>query len=124
MGGVENEAVEQVAFADRILLNKTDLVGEEELLPIEERLRNINPTALIYRCEHSKVAPQNLLGISAFSLDRVLDVDAEFLSTEDDHQHDLSVGSASCRLPGYMSLGKLERWIDEILQTMGADLYR
>merc|ERR1719221_2420020 len=53
-------------------------------------------------------------------------MDAEFLSTEggDDHQHDRTVGSASCRLPGYMSLGKLGRWIDEILETMGADLYR
>merc|ERR1719261_598834 len=45
--GVENEAVEQVAFADRILLNKTDLVEEAELPPIEERLKTINPSAQI-----------------------------------------------------------------------------
>eukprot|EP00931_Biecheleriopsis_adriatica_P047700 TRINITY_DN2750_c0_g2_i2.p1 TRINITY_DN2750_c0_g2~~TRINITY_DN2750_c0_g2_i2.p1 ORF type:complete len:407 (-),score=83.09 TRINITY_DN2750_c0_g2_i2:39-1235(-) len=122
--GVENEAVEQVAFADRILLNKTDLVDEATLQPIEERLKSINPTALVYLCEHSKVAPKDLIGISAFSLDRVLEMDAEFLNTEGEHEHDPTVVSTSCRLPGYLSLGKLIPWINEIVQTMGADLYR
>lgn len=122
--GVENEAAEQVAFADRILVNKTDLVKEEELPSIEERLKKLNPTALIYRCEHSKVAPQNLIGISAFSLDRVLEMDADFLNTDGEHEHDPSVVSTSCRFLGYLSLGKLMPWIQEIVQTMGADLYR
>merc|ERR1711971_1081851 len=112
--GVENEAVEQVAFADRILLNKTDLVEEDNLLPIEERLKTINPTAPVYRCENSKVDPKNLIGISAFSLDRVLEMDAEFLNTEGEHEHDPTVVSTSCVLPGYLSLGKLGPWIDEI----------
>lgn len=122
--GVENEAVEQVAFADRILLNKTDLVEEDELPPIEERLKKLNPTALVYRCEHSKVAPKNLIGISAFSLDRVLEMDAEFLNTEGEHEHDPAVVSTSCCLPGYLSLWKLSSWIDEIVMKLGANLFR
>merc|ERR1712070_537690 len=55
--GVENEAVEQVAFADRILLNKVDLVEESELPPIEERLKKINPGAQIFRTQNSKLDP-------------------------------------------------------------------
>jgi len=106
------------------LLNKTDLVEEDNLLPIEERLKTINPTAPVYRCENSKVDPKNLIGISAFSLDRVLEMDAEFLNTEGEHEHDPTVVSTSCVLPGYLSLGKLGPWIDEIIQTMGANLYR
>merc|ERR1719214_449405 len=55
--GAENEAVEQVAFADRILLNKTDLVEEAELPAIEERIRKINPTVQVFRTQQSKVDP-------------------------------------------------------------------
>ena len=63
----------QVAFADRILLNKTDLVEESELAPIEERLKKINPTAAVFRTEQSKADPSKLIGISAFKLEKVLD---------------------------------------------------
>merc|ERR1740116_770676 len=80
--GVENEAVEQLAFADRILLNKTDLVEEKELPELESRLRKINPNAPIQRCQQSKV------GIQAFNLERVLEMDSEFLNTDGEHQHD------------------------------------
>merc|ERR1740139_63695 len=86
--GVENEAVEQVAFADRILLNKTDLVEEAELPALEERLKKINPTVQIFRTQHSKVDPKSLLGIQAFSLDQILAMDTGFLADDAEHQHD------------------------------------
>merc|ERR1712070_1166386 len=86
--GVENEAVEQIAFADRILLNKTDLVEEAELAPIEERLKKINPSVQIYRCTQSKVDPKNLIGIKAFSLEKTLEMDPEFLNVDGEHEHD------------------------------------
>merc|ERR1712188_4625 len=54
--GVENEAVEQVAFADRLLLNKTDLVTEADLVRVEGRLKSVNSFAQIQRCSHSKVS--------------------------------------------------------------------
>mmetsp|Transcript_16900 Transcript_16900/g.49777 ORF Transcript_16900/g.49777 Transcript_16900/m.49777 type:complete len:267 (+) Transcript_16900:91-891(+) len=91
--GVVNEAKEQVAYADRILLNKIDIVPEEEKLKaIEQTLKKLNPTASIERCQHSKVDPMSLLKIGAFELERVLEFDPEFLKDEeteadDDHGH-------------------------------------
>merc|ERR1719277_409630 len=76
--GVENEAVEQLAFADRILLNKVDLVPEEEeLKKIEGRIKAINGHAPVLRCEHSQVDPSNLIDLGAFDLKRVLEMDPE-----------------------------------------------
>merc|ERR1712190_229451 len=76
--GVENEAVEQVAFADRILLNKTDLVAEEILSEVEAEIRKINRFAPIIRTQQSCVDLARIIGIRAFSLDRVLATDSEF----------------------------------------------
>merc|ERR1712117_47655 len=62
--GVENEAVEQVAFADRILLNKCDLVTDSaELDAIETRIKSINSQAPIFRCQRSEVEPKNLINL-------------------------------------------------------------
>jgi len=122
--GVENEAVEQVAFADRILLNKTDLVDEAELAPIEARIKKINPSAEIFRCQQSNVDPTNLIGIKAFSLDKTLEMDPEFLDTEGEHEHDPTVSSTSTKFEGYLNTSKLDKWITEIIQTMGANLFR
>mmetsp|Transcript_16136 Transcript_16136/g.23631 ORF Transcript_16136/g.23631 Transcript_16136/m.23631 type:complete len:218 (+) Transcript_16136:271-924(+) len=83
--GVENEAVEQVCFADKVLLNKTDLADEEKLAKIEKEIKALNPTTKILRCLHSKVDPKELLNIKAFELDRVLDFDPEFLDEEAEH---------------------------------------
>lgn len=87
--GVENESVEQVCFADKILLNKTDLADEAKLKSIEGEIRKLNPTAPILRCVHSKVTPKELLNIRAFDLQRVLDFDPEFLDPD-------QVSSSSC----------------------------
>mmetsp|Transcript_58563 Transcript_58563/g.69861 ORF Transcript_58563/g.69861 Transcript_58563/m.69861 type:complete len:203 (-) Transcript_58563:116-724(-) len=88
--GVENEAVEQVVFADKIILNKTDLVTEEEKLSeIEKDLKKINPNVMIHRSQFSKVSPKDLLNIGSFDLKRVLDFEPEFLEDLDqEHEHD------------------------------------
>jgi len=123
--GVENESVEQLAFADRILLNKTDLVPDAaELDAIEARIRGVNSQAPIVRCQQSVVEPKLLLNLSAFDLDRVLKMDPEFLDTEGEHQHDLSVSSCSCKFPGELHVLKLWDWIREIMTTKGTDLFR
>ena len=122
--GVENEAAEQVAFADRVLLNKTDLASDTELKAIETRIKQLNPSADIYRCEYSKVDPKNLIGINSFSLEKTLKMDPEFLDTDAEHEHDPSVSSTSTKFSGYLNINKLERWMSEIIQTMGADLFR
>jgi len=98
--GVENEAVEQVAFADRVLLNKTDLVPEEvELLEIERRVKEINSEAQIIRCQHSNVPPAQLLNLNAFNIERILAKEPEFISGADsaEHQHDTRTTSVACK---------------------------
>jgi G3E family GTPase len=123
--GVENESVEQVAFADKIILNKTDLVpSESDLTSIETRLRSINPTAPICRCSYSKISPKELLNIQAFDLDRVLEFEPEFLSDEQEHMHDSTVVSLACKVEGEVNLELLNRWIERLITEDGANLYR
>ena len=78
--GVVNEAAAQVAFADRLLLNKADLVADADLVRIEARLRAINAVAPLQRCRHSQVDVDSVLGIRGFDLDRALQVSPQ-LST-------------------------------------------
>lgn len=122
--GVENESVEQVCFADRVLLNKTDLADEAQLAKIESELKKLNPTASIIRCQHSKVEPKQLLNIRAFELDRVLEFDPEFLGEDQEHQHDETVTSVSCRIKGNVNEAMLSRWIQRLITEDGANLYR
>merc|ERR1719408_676022 len=86
--GAENEAVEQIAFADRLLLNKTDLVSEEDLVRVEKRLKGINGNAQIVRCQQSNVSVDSVLNIQGFDLKRTLEMDPEFLNTDGEHEHD------------------------------------
>lgn len=81
------EAKNQIAFADVILINKTDLVTEAELREVEARIRGINPYAKLHRTQRSQIALDQVLGRNAFDLDRILDIEPEFLKA-DDHHHD------------------------------------
>jgi len=122
--GVENEAVEQVAFADRLILNKTDLVNEEELLAVEKKLRDINKFTPIIRSTQSKVSVDQVLNIRAFDLDKTLEMDPEFLNTEAEHEHDTTVSSIGVDLPGDVDLRMLEKWIGTLLREKASDIYR
>jgi G3E family GTPase len=83
------EAKNQIAFADVILINKTDLVSPEELREVEARIRAINPYATLHRTERSQIAIDQVLGRNAFDLDRILDIEPQFLEADDhDHDHD------------------------------------
>jgi G3E family GTPase len=81
------EVKNQIAFADVILINKTDLVTDAELREIEARIRGINPYAKLHRTERAKIALNEVLGRNAFDLDRILDIEPEFLHA-DGHDHD------------------------------------
>jgi G3E family GTPase len=84
------EAKNQIAFADVILVNKTDLVTKDELADIEARIRGINPYARLHRTQRSEIAIGEVLGRNAFDLDRILDIEPEFLHGDghDHHHHD------------------------------------
>ena len=122
--GVENESVEQIAFADRIMLNKIDLVSEEELKEVESKIKSINRFAPMYHTENSIIDPLNLINIGSFDLEKTLEMDPEFLDTEAEHEHDDRVTSTSSKFEGALNVNKLERWIGELMQTKGEDLFR
>eukprot|EP00404_Azadinium_spinosum_P019153 CAMPEP_0180483278 /NCGR_PEP_ID=MMETSP1036_2-20121128/35338_1 /TAXON_ID=632150 /ORGANISM="Azadinium spinosum, Strain 3D9" /LENGTH=425 /DNA_ID=CAMNT_0022491077 /DNA_START=59 /DNA_END=1337 /DNA_ORIENTATION=+ len=122
--GVENEAVEQVAFADRILLNKTDLVDEAALDEVERRIRMINESVQIRRCQRSEVDMDFILGIHAFSLDKIMEMDDAFLADSVDHQHDSRVSSIGIDVQGEVDQNSLNDWLGWLLKERGADLFR
>jgi G3E family GTPase len=83
------EAKNQIAFADVILINKTDLVSPDELSEVETRIRGINPYARLHRTERAKIPLNEILERNAFDLDRILDIEPAFLEgTEHDHDHE------------------------------------
>ncbi|HEY5166432.1 MAG TPA: GTP-binding protein [Pseudolabrys sp.] len=82
------EAKNQIAFADVILINKTDLVSPADLDEIEARIRAINPYAKVHRTERANIALAEVLGRNAFDLDRILDIEPDFLSAEEAHEHE------------------------------------
>src|SRR3974390_935664 len=82
------EAKNQIAFADVILINKTDLVSPAELEDVEARIRGINPYARVHKTERAKIPLHEVLGRNAFDLDRILHIEPDFLEGEDhDHGH-------------------------------------
>jgi G3E family GTPase len=84
------EAKNQIAFADVILVNKTDLVGETELRDIESRVRAINPYARLHRTERCAIPLAEVLERKAFDLDRILEIEPAFLDrAEDDHEEEV-----------------------------------
>lgn len=123
--GVENESVEQVAFADRILLNKVDLVEKpEDLAVIEKAIRDINGVADIVRTSYGRVDAKKLINVNAFSLDRIVEMDPGFLEIDAEHQHDKSISSISFKFDGEMNKNRLHWWIGETMQNVGNDLFR
>jgi G3E family GTPase len=85
------EAKNQIAFADVILVNKTDLVGGDDLREVERRIRAINPYARVHKTERCQIPLPEVLGRNAFDLDRILEIEPQFLEGnghDHDHHHD------------------------------------
>jgi G3E family GTPase len=118
-----HEAEEQVAFADLILLNKTDLVDEATLGVVEARIRAMNPFAVIRRTERCAVDPGDVLGRGAFDLARILEMEPTFLE-EDAHEHDAAVTSVSLVSEAPLDADRFQTWIRRLTATQGADILR
>ena len=121
--GIENEALEQLAFADRVLINKVDLVNEEELLLVEKQIRSINAGASLVRTQMSKVDLDWVLNARAFELSRVLEVDPQFLE-ESEHMHDQSITSVGIEVDGPVDLEKINDWLGWLLREKGTEIFR
>ena len=119
------EAKNQIAFADVILINKTDLVTPEELSEVEARIRGINPYAKVHKTKRAQIPLNEVLGRNAFDLDRILDIEPDFLGRRrsrsrssprschhgHDHHHDHDHGHAH-------SHGGLKHYHDEDMQSI------
>ena len=118
------EAEEQIAFADLILLNKMDLVSEAEAAVVEEKIRAINPTVEVIRTTNSAAPIASVIGRDAFNLERILAREPDFLSGEDDHEHDSEVNSMSFEVSRPIDPEKFNAWMTELLASKGQDLLR
>ena len=139
------EAKNQIAFADVILINKTDLVSAEELDEVEARIRGINPYAKVHKTERAQIPLSEVLGRNAFDLDRILDIEPEFLEGDGhdhdhdhhhdhDHDHDHRGGlkhyhdeemqSVSLRTDKPLDPDKFFPWVQELVQKEGPNILR
>jgi G3E family GTPase len=149
----QEEAVEQVAFADVILLNKTDLVSKDQLAALERQIRAINATARVHKMMRGDIALDAILDLGAFDLERVTEIDPHFLPDHDcddacahhdrDHEHDhghehdhhhhhahddhvAAAGISSISLSSDQEINpeKLLPWINQLTQARGPDILR
>ena len=117
--GLNQQAVDQIVIADRIIVNKVDLVAEAELARLEERVRELNATAPILRSSHARVDLENILGIGAFSAQRgTLSLD------EHEHAHDPTMESVSFIFERPFDRARLEAWVKTLLAAHGDDIFR
>ena len=118
-----HEAVDQIAFADVIVLNKVDLVSPAELKAVEGAIRKINHFARILPAEHAKVDIGTLLNRGAFDLKRILADHPKFLE-DDSHEHNDDVYSISFELQRPVDPQKFNAWMSQVLAEHGQDLLR
>jgi G3E family GTPase len=142
------EAKNQIAFADVIIINKTDLVSAAELDEVEGRIRAINRYARVHRTERCAVPLREVLGRNAFDLDRVMEIEPEFLETQNhdhdhdhhdhhghahDHQHhagglkhyhDEEMQSVSLKADQPLDPDKFFPWVQTLVQTEGQNILR
>ena len=148
------EAAEQIAFADQIVLNKTDLVSEGDLKLVEGRIRRLNPLAPIHRAQRSNVALDAILERGGFDLDRIVDLEPDFLNPahgeaghvhdescdaddhghdhghdhdhhgHHDHVHDDAIKGVSLSVDRPLDGEKVSEWVTGLLAERGQDILR
>lgn len=123
--GSANEALQQVAFADRILLNKVDLVTVEEKDKLKARLSSINKFATIIETERSRAPLDKILGLNSFNMESILDYDPDFFETQEDSKHNLDlVSSVGIKFQGNLHAQWFNIFMMDLLRERAADLFR
>ena len=119
-----DEAQEQIAFADVIILNKTDLVSNDDLQSLERRLTNINAAAKRLHAQNCNINLRDILGINTFDVNRKLEIDPHFLEDHHHHDHDDKVSSIAFREDKPLDLEKVDQWMNYLVRKKGEDLLR
>ena len=117
------EAQQQVGFADRILLSKSDLVSEAEVKALSERIRRMNPRAPVKKVHFGEMPIGEILDIRGFNLNAILELDPEFLG-DTHHEHHDEVESFVFRSEKPFNGDKLEQFLSGMIQVYGPDLLR
>ncbi len=118
------EAKNQIAFADVIILNKTDLVTVAELDAVEATIRMLNPAAKLHRTTKCALPIADVLDRNAFDLDRILEIEPDFLEEGHHHHHADDIRSMSFEIRGDVDPDKFMPWIQELTQVQGPDILR
>ena len=143
----DNQAVDQIVAADRVVLNKIDLVDEARLEHLERRIGKLNEGAQILRSSHARVDLARILGIGGFAPTPISVTDPHFLDADDHvcdercdddhdhaahhahgavagHSHDPSVDSVSLVFDAPFDAGRLDAWLHSLVQARGDDIFR
>src|SRR5678815_3966555 len=118
-----HEAQEQVGFADRILMSKTDLVSESDVDKLSKRIRKMNPRAPIKQVHFGNAPIKEVLDIRGFNLNAILELDPNFL-TDIAHEHHDEVESFVFKSDKPFDGTKLENFLSGMIQVYGPDLLR
>ena len=118
-----HEAQEQVGFADRILITKTDVVQPDDVAQLRQRLVKMNPRARIGEAHHGQANVDDLLDIRGFNLNAILEIEPDFL-TDVEHEHDDDVTSFVFRADKPLDLERTEDFLSSVIQVYGAQLMR
>ena len=118
------EAAEQIAMADIVVLNKIDLVDEPSRKRALDLLCSLNPLASIHCTRRCDLGLALLLDRHAFDLDRILDAEPDFLVSDHAHEHDQTIASVSLASDAAMDQERVVAWLAELLQERGADILR
>jgi G3E family GTPase len=137
------EAAEQVAFADQIVLNKTELLDAAALAGVEQRLRRLNPLAPIHRAQRAQVPLDRILGRGGFDLQRIVELEPHFLHAGDaahEHVHDehcghlheaahdhvraAGIASVSLELREPVDEAAFGAWLQDLVARQGAQILR
>jgi len=117
------EAMEQVGFADRLLMSKVDLVSQEQQDALRQRLMRINPRAPIRTVHFGNAPIDEILDIRGFNLNAVLEIDPNFLK-DDEHEHDDTISSFVFTSDKPFDAVKLEDFLGGLTQVYGPDMLR
>lgn len=118
-------AREQVAFADRLIINKTDLVAADALDALVADISRLNPVARIDFAQRSRIDAHALFGTRSFSVDNLLAIEPGLLDEDGhDHEHDDTIASCAIVVPGGIDGARFNRWINQLVQSQGPQLLR
>jgi len=117
------EAEAQIAFADVVVINKTDLVAPGQVAVVEQKIREINQIVTILHAQRGNVPIDQIMDRGAFDLERVLEFAPEFL-TDDSHLHNVDITSMSFSVKRPIDPDRFTKWISALFAERGIDMLR